>query len=1280
MHGSSRSIGTRRVTLRDDAVRKNGRFRPGDSILNRYTVIEELGQGGMGIVYKCRDEIGKVDVAIKGLPPEVSRNVLEMEDILENYQLVRTLRHPNIVGVTSLEQEKFVRSNGNVTLKDEPGDYYLVMDFAAGVNLERWRKHNRNADINVKLSILRQVAEALDYAHECGVMHRDIKPENIMVDSDGHVSVLDFGLAERIRTSFSRVSMAVTSRSGTPGYKSPEQWRAQPQGAVADLYALGVVAYVLFAGHLPFDSDDMGVLRLAVLNDPVPPIYGMSSHFNAALRRALAKKPEERFRSCIEFVDALEGKAARSSWPWKQVVGGLSAVVLIGFVAWLAYSNNWNRKRLLPERPVAASATTNVTEKDSSHVPGVTTSVPRSPDEPKIDSPREKVSSIPFSDHAMPEQLTNVLASVSNVVDEIQAAKRRPEENKELQDEIQVVRNDAESLRTKIRTLGGDHWQTLPSYIEGTNALESGDERFKRGELKSALSSLENATNRLGHAYLEERKFLAERERFDVAAKELGRALEERESLHGALEETIKAVRRSPRGFDELLKTVDDVWKRRFVIAGELNLQETEAALERVRGDLSDLRALKEEIGKRGLESQVKERDAAVAQEQALDNYLLSVPRKHDRLESCLKRDPEWNTLMIRRSNARSSIDAGKFSGLSEQFDDMRRSCERIVVAMESYLLGVDYERQRDDVLAVRYLNKANGAGISEARKILYPLCVRLQNDRAQTLAECRRLVENKLLPADSETLHYCRGLLARLEHEVNVLRELPVSDRELPPVMTQHGLKEHEDYIRKVKEIIKGRTPKPEITRTLALPNGVEMEMIYCRAGEYVSGDGNTPQNMDHGYWLGRYAVTQRQWESVMGENPADFKGNPQSPVENVSWDDCQEFIRRVEDLLHCGARLPTEQEWEYACRAGSRTPYSWGGELNGDMANCNGTVPYGTVFEGKNEKKTVEVGRYRPNAWGFYDMHGNVWEWCSDRFDAGTMVIRGGSWRSSAEECRSASRRGAEPGDRINTVGFRLCLTDANTASSQKSKEGQGDGVVRVSAPKVGDVFSLALPGGATMEFCWCPPGEFMMGSPSDEKGRFSNEQAPHLVVITNGFWMGKYEVTCAQWSSVFPNGEKRGEGSSDYPIEKVSWIDASNYIETVNASLPVNGKLAFPTEEQWEYAYRAGSSTPYLCGLTSITNKSEWANFDAGEAGGDRCLTTHVGSFRQNPWGLYDMAGNVREWCLTEAEGKKVVRGGAWCDHARRCRAASRIMVSPERKVTYIGFRLVFQPENS
>ena len=706
MPSSSRSIGTQRVTIRDDEVRKNVRFRPGDSILNRYTVIKELGQGGMGVVYKCRDTVGKVDVAIKGLPPAVSRNEIEMEYIRENYQLVRTLRHPNIVSVTSLEQEKFehekvARDKDNVTLPDDaPVDYYLVMDYAAGVNLERWLKRNRNADLPVKFSILRQVADALDYAHKCGVIHRDIKPENIMVDSDGHVSVLDFGLAERIRTSLSRVSMAVTSRSGTPGYKSPEQWKAQPQDAAADLYALGVVAYVLFAGHLPFDSDDMEILKYAVLHDPVPPIHGVTAHVNTALKHALAKKPEDRFGSCSEFIDALEGKTHRPfPTSWKLVVGGVrvagmlrflkhpfvlaplvfGGAILIslyrnrqieqGFFASLQKIHEANESTAITNVPVShaeefdlfgfpavprnsepsksksanpkvsvvPSNATNATitptlspdidaerqkEKELKHkeeqerqrlkneLARLNAEKTRLRNEiaiqyrsatnlynriaeyrmqsegfhlhiKKVDSLWERVSSIASSDNATPEQLTNTLTSISNAVAGIQNEARWLEENRKTRDEILTVRKAADCLCDKFADFEGAHWQSLQSYIDGTNSLTIASEQFAKGEFVFALESATASTNLLQTAYSEEQEFVAgknaEEER--IAREILAREAEEKRIAvdaraytnclkriallqRDALDEytKISLVKQNSEGFTPRLVKIDKLW------------------------------------------------------------------------------------------------------------------------------------------------------------------------------------------------------------------------------------------------------------------------------------------------------------------------------------------------------------------------------------------------------------------------------------------------------------------------------------------------------------------------------------------------------------------------------------------------------------------------------------------------------------------------------------------------------------------------------------------------
>ena len=239
---------------------------------------------------------------------------------------------------------------------------------------------------------------------------------------------------------------------------------------------------------------------------------------------------------------------------------------------------------------------------------------------------------------------------------------------------------------------------------------------------------------------------------------------------------------------------------------------------------------------------------------------------------------------------------------------------------------------------------------------------------------------------------------------------------------------------------------PKTGDVKTLTLPGGAEMEMIYCPPGEFMMGspaneEGRYDDETQHrvrltkGFWLGKYPVTQRQWRSVMGSNPSHFKGDD-LPVERVSWDDCQEFIKKVNASLGCGARLPTEAEWEYACRAGTTTAYSWGNALNGDRANSDGNYPCGTAKKGPYLKKTTLVGKYGANPWGLCDMHGNVWEWCADWYgdysgdavdptgpaSGDGRVLRGGSWGSSARYCRSADRCGDGPGYRYDDNGFRL------------------------------------------------------------------------------------------------------------------------------------------------------------------------------------------------------------------------------------------------------------------
>ena len=243
---------------------------------------------------------------------------------------------------------------------------------------------------------------------------------------------------------------------------------------------------------------------------------------------------------------------------------------------------------------------------------------------------------------------------------------------------------------------------------------------------------------------------------------------------------------------------------------------------------------------------------------------------------------------------------------------------------------------------------------------------------------------------------------------------------------------------------------------RMLALPGGAKMEMIWCPPGDFMMGspegeEGRKDNETRHrvtltkGFWLGKYPVTQLQWKSVMGNNPSSFKKfsfftSDDRPVENVSWADCQEFIKKVNWLSEYRVRLPTEAEWEYACRAGTATAYFWGNDLNGDKANCDGNHPCGTMVEGSYLRETTAVGKYGANLWGLHDMHGNVWEWCNDRYGdypvggetdptgptfGDVRVLRGGSWYDFASCSRSAQRLGSLPDYRHDIYGFRLCCS---------------------------------------------------------------------------------------------------------------------------------------------------------------------------------------------------------------------------------------------------------------
>ena len=231
----------------------------------------------------------------------------------------------------------------------------------------------------------------------------------------------------------------------------------------------------------------------------------------------------------------------------------------------------------------------------------------------------------------------------------------------------------------------------------------------------------------------------------------------------------------------------------------------------------------------------------------------------------------------------------------------------------------------------------------------------------------------------------------------------------------------------------------------------------------------------------------------------------------------------------------------------------------------------------------------------------------------------------------------------------------------------------------PRPGEERDFQIATGVTMRMCWCPPGEFLMGSPDSEEGR-QEDEGQVRVVLSKGFWMGKTQVTQAQWQEVMGNNPSRFKGSNR-PVTSVRWQDTQEFLERLNLRMgDWNGeRMALPTEAQWEYAARTGQADAYACGSL---DEVAWHK---GNSDGE---THPVGTKKSNAWGLHDMLGNVWEWCQDwlgpglpekidqigpDSGKRRVVRGGCSINGADVCRVEIRAGGNESGKYIHIGFRV-------
>ncbi len=822
-----------------------------------------------------------------------------------------------------------------------------------------------------------------------------------MVTADGKVKLLDFGLADKIRSSMNRISVINQGTSGTAPYMSPEQWRGKQQGAASDQYSLAVTTYEALSGGLPFVGSDIAVLKQAVLDELAEPIKGLDKKVQSVIDKAMSKESGSRYLSCTDFVEALV-KAIRfdkrGSHQNKKASGGKSRVIVFALVGVLIVAALSVIFTLLygdkQEDDVAETAVKNV---------------PLSAEEEALVIAEENAA--------------RALAEMERIMEHL-PAKRPVADNAEKGDAEKVDNTAAEPIQEQTKGKEPKATESIKKdavseELEPTKPIAE-EVKPKEPEVVAQPPSTEPTL-----PTAESKPSIAEPKQTTteptLPASESKPSDAERKQT--VTESKLPAAESKP-SIAEPKQTVTEL-KQAVVIEGTPTVQggagavvvvaPARTASVDVRGRFDDLIVNYNEICER-----------KISPENGFEKHLKELDKQ---MRIIVKADSDGDYVAVENAlpNAEKEIEwINENDKLRTSFEQARMDAQMAIDSITDY--------EASDKAAKLYKEAVTAFEDANARfeGVLFK--------DAMTLIEKSKAGIDNVKTA--LVIHY------KSEIDVAIKAGELQGARELIKALKKYDEAAAEEYSKAIDKIKVAEPIKIVI-------NGVDFEFVPVKAGEFTmgsSGDeaGRGSNETEHKvkisrpFYIGKYEVTRAQWHAVTGDAYDGAYSN--YPVVSVSYTTIKnQFISKLNsgavDTKGMKFRLPTEAEWEYACRAGTDTPYSFGAVLNGDKANCNGKYPYGTQEVGKYLGELTEVGAYGANAWGIFDMHGNAVEWCSDWYgtirkrdavdpqgaDLGTdRVIRGGAYNLKAKDCRSAYRFRNIPDSVDVGVGFRLILSE--------------------------------------------------------------------------------------------------------------------------------------------------------------------------------------------------------------------------------------------------------------